>query len=99
MSQTLFSKPPGVNATQIGTATTTLIKNGPGQISSVMVGTAQASATMSVYDGLDATGTLMGKVELDIMGQWTPPAPLNFAVGLCVVTTGLTTGSVTFLWT
>jgi hypothetical protein len=43
MSQTLFSKPPGVNATQIGTATTTLIKNGPGQISSVMVGTAQAS--------------------------------------------------------
>jgi hypothetical protein len=98
MTQTPLAQQAGSNYKNIATATSTLVKSGAGLITSVMVGTAQAGATMTVYDGLDNTGTVMGKVELDIMGAWTPPRPIAFTKGLFVVTTSLTTGSVTFLY-
>lgn len=80
----------------ITTATTTLVKSGPGAVDSVVVGKAQAGAAMTVYDGLDNTGTVLAIVDLNNFGAFTPPSPVAFLKGLCVVTTGLTTGSVTF---
>jgi len=88
---------PAVKPTCINTATTTLVKSGPGAVSSVTCNKGQSGATMSVYDGLDATGTLMaGPIDLANTFEFVPPAPVAFSVGLCVVTSGLTTGSVTF---
>ena len=98
MSQVLQSKAPGTNCTNISTSTTTLVKGTSGQVSSVSITKSQSGASMTVYDGLDATGTVMAIVDLNNFGAFTPPAPINFKKGLCVVTTGLTTGSVSFLW-
>lgn len=89
---------PATKYKNIGDSATHVVKSGPGIVSSVVVGKAQAGAVMAVYDGLDTNGVLMATVELDIVGSWTPPAPVAFAKGLTVVTTGLTTGSVTFFY-
>jgi hypothetical protein len=82
----------------ITTSATTVVKAGPGIVSSVVVSKSQNGASMVVYDGVDAGGVPMATVDLNNFGAWTPPAPVAFSKGLTVVTTSLTTGSVTFFY-
>ena len=72
--------------------TTTLIKTGVGLLHAVIINKPLANGVIAIYDGVDATGTLLATI--------TKPATLlsdqvntilydiSFSIGLCIVTSG-----------
>lgn len=88
MSDTLF------NPTKIATATTTLLKTGAGSLGGIFV-TGGTAGTIKVYDGIDASGTLIEDIgSTNAIAFY--PVKRSFKVGLCVVTAAATV--VTFYW-
>jgi hypothetical protein len=86
-----FLNPVGVS---ISTATTTLVKTGVGTVQSVSVNTLVASATITLYDALTATGTPIGIITLPSVitaaAPFSLPMGVPLLVGLTVVTSGAT---------
>lgn len=81
------------NSTHITTATTTAaIVSGPGVIGTVLVNTLVASGTITLYDSLTASGTVIGIIATPstITGVTPFQMPYNrvLANGLTAVTTG-----------
>lgn len=88
MSDTLF------NATKIATATTTLVKTGTGSLGGIFV-TGGTAGTIKVYDGINASGTLLEDIgSTNAIAFY--PVKRGYSVGLCVVTSAATV--VTFYW-
>lgn len=90
--------PPTYNSVHITTATTTLVKTGPGSIRSICVNTPVAAGTVTVDDALTATTPTMGIIT-------TPAAAANpycvqynasFTTGLTIVTVGAQDVTVSF---
>jgi len=86
-----FADPQVVNIT---TAATTLVRTGPCVLASLSVNTLVASATIKVYDGLTAAGTLLGTFTLPSTITGVNPFSLDLGwpadVGITVVTSGAT---------
>lgn len=82
----------------ISTNTTTLVKTGPGVLSSVVINKAGASANIAtVYDGIDATGTVIAIIDTTV----ARPLEYNVAylVGLTIVTATGTAADLTINYT
>ena len=79
----------------IATATTTLVKTGAGLLHSVSVNSkGTVASTVSLYDGIDAGGTLLAVIDsLNLSGSFL--FDVAFIVGLCVVTTGTVAPDIT----
>jgi hypothetical protein len=91
-----LAPPPGAKSKNITTATNTLVKTGSGVFLGITVNTPHAGATATVYDGTDATGTLLGTFALTTAGGITVAAGGSiFTTGLYVVTAGATPADVT----
>lgn len=72
--------------------TTTLVKTGVGLLHSVIINKPLANGVIAIYDGVDATGTLLGTItkpatllndQVDVVVYDIP-----LSVGLCIVTSG-----------
>jgi hypothetical protein len=73
-----------LNATNITTATTTLVKSGRGNLGRVVIGTTAAGA-IDIYDSLTASGTKIAQLKASIPeGVYT--LECRFLIGLTVVT-------------
>jgi glutamine amidotransferase-like uncharacterized protein len=83
------------NYTAITTATTTVIRNGPGRLLGFFVG-AGTTPTVQIYDNNAASGTQIVPTTASLNPGWYE-CPANFNTGLTVVTGG-TTPSVTVIW-
>jgi hypothetical protein len=74
-------------ATNITTNTTTLVCSGPGTLLRIVIGGPVATGTITIYDSLTATGTIIGTITTPASPQ---PQELDFHVGfntgLCIVT-------------
>jgi len=69
---------------RISTATTTLVKAGNGTLFSILVCLTAAGA-ITLYDGVDATGTVIGSLKASISeGHYR--FDCGFQKGLCIVT-------------
>ena len=69
-----------------GTAGSYLIMTGPGWVTGIAVNTVVTNGTLTVYDGIDATGTVMA--VMDVSRQAPSPggtAPWPFQTGLFLV--------------
>ena len=74
-------------ATNITTQTTTLVCTGPGTLKSIVLGGPVATGTITIYDSLTASGTIISTIT-------TPASPqpqeicfeAGFNTGLCIVT-------------
>lgn len=73
-----------LTATNIATATTTLVKTGRGNLGRIVVNTT-AAGTITVYDSLTATGTKIATLKASI-NEGTYAYTCRFLVGLTVVT-------------
>lgn len=86
------------NAKNITTVATTVVKSRAGNLVAVNINSkGTVASTVKVYDGVDATGTLLATVDsLNYLG----PIPFNVAcgVGICVVTTGTVAPDVTVVY-
>lgn len=86
--------------THITTATTTLVKTGAGYLGQININTLAASGTITVYDGIDATGAVIAVITnpgtLLVEGPQTASYGVGFATGLVLVTTG--TQDITVSW-
>lgn len=82
----------GLSFNNIKSATTTVVKNGAGVLSRIVINTPIASNTIAVYDNTAGSGTLIG--TLTIPSTVTGEAPMAvefgcaFATGLTLVTSG-----------
>lgn len=78
----------------ITTATTTVVRSGPGLFHSLIVNKAVGSATITMYDNTAASGTKIGTITFPatITGADQNPMTYNvsFANGLTIVTSGAT---------
>jgi len=83
----------GGTLVNIKTATTTLVKTGPGTLFSISVNKGGAGSDMKIYDGIDATGTLLG--TFSTTAQTFLPLGWSFLVGLCIVTEAGTAADIT----
>lgn len=85
---------------RISTATTTLLRTGPGTLHSVVLNKPVATGTISVYDGIDATGTLIAVITIGAVLLSDPPNTAlydaDFQTGLCIVTSQATDITVSF---
>ena len=69
--------------------TTTLVHTGPGVFYGLGVNTPHAGATAKVYDGIDASGTLLGTFSLVAAGPNNAVGGgYDFTTGLTIVTAG-----------
>lgn len=68
----------------ISTATTTLIKTGPGNVNSVRVA-GGVLGNVAIYDGTDATGTVLLPAVTPVQGQVLLD-DIRFSTGLTIVT-------------
>ena len=79
-------QPIGYNPTYISTATTTLVATGPGVLHELTLGETAAGA-ITLYDGLDAGGTVIGVLKASIVeGPYF--RDMTFRTGLTIVTAG-----------
>ncbi len=69
-------------------AGTTLVKTGNGTLYRIIINLA-AAATISIYDGVTAGGTLIGVMKASL-AEGVYPFDLGFKDGLCIVTAGAT---------
>lgn len=66
---------------------TTLVKTGAGFAKSIVFGKPVATATVVVYDGIDAGGTVLSSITIPASPQpFTLPLDWYFGTGLTVVT-------------
>lgn len=76
----------------ISTATTTLIKTGPGTLIALIVNKHVALNAVTVYDSLTATGTKLGTITPGATLLTDPPIRcvynIPFTTGLTIVTAG-----------
>jgi hypothetical protein len=85
----LAPNPNGQTLTHLSAAGSTLIKTGSGWISSIAVNTAATSGSLRVYDGVDATGAVIGVLDVSKNGAGiTGSTPWAYHVGLYVVLSG-----------
>lgn len=69
-------------------AGTTLLKTGAGVLNGVSVNTkGTVASAVKLYDGLDATGTLIASIDSLNLSGFFEMGPVAFTVGLCVVLT------------
>jgi hypothetical protein len=83
-----------LNALNIATATTTLVKSGRGNFGLVTINTT-AAGTITIYDSLTASGTKIGTIQASA----TPATYFyncRFLIGLTVVTGAASDITVTF---
>ena len=66
--------------------TTTLVKTGPGMLDKLTFNKPAATGVTTIYDGVDATGTLIGAVTSGDAIAKTLHYGVKFATGLCIVT-------------
>ncbi len=87
----------GASFVNITTNTSTLIKTGAGTLFGVSVNTAgTGSASIAVYDGTSASGTLIGTYSTTAQGgPVLPTVGISFATGLFAVTTATNPADVT----
>lgn len=87
-------EPVGSPYNNITTATTTVVKSGAGVLHKLIINTAIASATITLYDNTAASGTKIGTITLPAVITGLSLIDLiydlSFATGLTVVTSGLT---------
>jgi hypothetical protein len=83
----------GALAKNITTSVGTLVKTGAGTFEGVTVNTAQAGASVTVYDGIDNTGTKLATISA--AAQTSLAFNIALATGLYVVTAGATPADVT----
>lgn len=90
----------GAATAHITTATTTTVKSGAGIAHEILIGTPVASATITVYDSLTASGTILAVITLpSVITAFGPVAVMRdraFATGLTIVTSGATDLSVSY---
>ena len=72
----------------IATATTTLVKSGMGFLGHIVVN-GGTMGSITVYDGIDATGTKIATITDPTAGMVLPYGCI-FNVGLCIVTAATT---------
>lgn len=76
----------------ITTATTTVVKAGPGVLNTLTINKLVASATVTIYDNTAASGTVIGTITLPatLLAEGPVSAIYNvaFETGLTVVTVG-----------
>jgi hypothetical protein len=65
---------------------TTLVKSGAGVLVSVCVNTPNATETIAIYDGLTASGTLIGTITVYASTNPCFSYNVNFMTGLTIVT-------------
>ena len=96
-----ISPPLGQQIANIKTALTSHLQNGSNEaqvILSLSVNTGVAASTVKIYDGIDATGVLLGTYSSAAQaGQLLPPGGFQLAVGLCIVTVGTADITVTYI--
>lgn len=84
----------------ITTATTTVVKSGPGFLYGLLIGTPAASATITIYDNTAGSGTKITTITMPaaLLSSGPIPVPINvaFSTGLTIVTTGTTEVTVSF---
>jgi len=85
----------GYNYTNITTATTTVIKSGPGILNVVVINKPGTSGTLTVYDNTAASGTKIASITVTSGYQYI--YEVNFTTGLTVVSGG-TAGDYTVTW-
>jgi hypothetical protein len=73
------------NYKNITTNTTTLVKRGPGTLHSIVINTT-AAGTITVYDSLAATGTVIATIAASPVIGSTFLYDVEFSVGLTIVT-------------
>ena len=88
--------PGGSSFTNITTATSTQVKTGAGSFAGLVVNTAGAGSSATVYDNSACSGTKIG--TFSTAAQASLPVAARFATGLCVTTSGGTPADVTVLW-
>jgi hypothetical protein len=77
--------------TNITTATTTVVKSGAGFLHLIMVNSAAASATITLYDNTAASGTKIATITMPgvlLANQANFRYDVSFNTGLTIVTTG-----------
>lgn len=91
---------PGFEFKNITSATTTLVKPGGGVLHTLTINKVVASAVVTVYDGVDANGKLIGIITIPATllteGPVTAIYDLAFSTGLTIVTVGAQDITVTF---
>lgn len=85
----------GQEYTYIAANATTLVKTGRGFVHTITIGLPSAS-TVTVYDGLDAGGTLIG-IFVSSLIPYSFTLDATFGVGLTIVTAGTSRVTVTYL--
>lgn len=84
--------PPSYLNAHITTATTTLVKTGPGTLRRVCVNTQVASGTVTIDDALSATtptyGVITSPSTITGVTPFCQPYDISFFTGLTIVTTG-----------
>ena len=82
-----IAPPPGMKNANITTDTGTLLKTGKGTLLGISVNTPASGATITVYDGIDNTGTVIGIYPATAAGMVALPSyGVAFVTGLYVVT-------------
>jgi hypothetical protein len=69
--------------------TTTVVKTGIGDFHGITVNKATANGVITIYDGIDATGTLIGTITMPatlLASQVFIPYDVSFVKGLTIVT-------------
>ncbi len=92
---------PASSATNITTATTTVVKSGAGRLARIVIAKPVTAATISIFDNTAGSGTSLGVLTIGTVGTTgNQPDSIEFgcafATGLTVVTSGAT--DVTVIW-
>lgn len=85
--------------TNINTATTTLVRTGPGALLRIVINTAVASSSITMFDSLTGSGTKIGTITLPatlLTNSFVYEYRVQFNVGLTLVTVG--TSDITVSW-
>lgn len=81
-------------AINITTKTTTAVKASPGTLGRIIINKTGSADTITVYDSLSATGTIIATITAPTVGM-TFPFNAACAIGITVVTGGTTAGDYT----
>ena len=82
--------------TRITTNTNTVIKTSKGVFSGIVVNTAGATSSATVYDNTTCTGTIIG--TFSTLAQISLNVGAIATTGICVTTAGGTPADITVLW-
>jgi len=81
----------------LNAAGSTLVKDGPGGVMSINVNTASGGASsLTLYDGVDATGAVLGVIDCTKQGSEGGMTAWPFQTGLFLTLTG--SPDITIIW-